>query len=105
MLLKPMFEELVADVQSDHPASDISRKFHNGLVNTLVDIAKLCRDRTTLNRVCLSGGSFNNLFLTQRLSATLREADFEVFMQNEVPAGDGGLSLGQAMVAAHQDVR
>jgi hydrogenase maturation protein HypF len=98
---KPMLQELVADLQSGRPVSEVSRKFHNGLVDTCVEIAKLCRDRTRLDRVCLSGGSFNNLFLTQRLSAALREAEFEVFMQNEVPAGDGGLSLGQAMVAAH----
>jgi hydrogenase maturation protein HypF len=100
-----MFEELIEDVSRGTPVSEISLKFHNGLVNIFVEIAETLRDRTSLNRVCLSGGTFNNLYLTKNLNAALSAASFEVFTQNEVPAGDGGLSLGQAMVAAFQDVR
>ena len=97
-----IFEELVEDVSRGAAASDISRKFHNGLVNIFVKIAGSLRDRTSLNRVCLSGGTFNNLYLTINLVAALTAAEFDVFTQNEVPAGDGGLSLGQAVVAAHK---
>ena len=97
-----MFEELVQDVLHGTSVSEISRNFHNGLVNIFLEIARTLRDRTSLNRVCLSGGTFNNLYLTTNLVAALSAAEFEVFTQNEVPAGDGGLSLGQAMVAAHQ---
>ena len=100
---RPMFEALVADVLSNQPPPEISRKFHNGLVTAFVAIAETLRDRTSLNRVCLSGGTFNNLYLTTHLVAALTTARFEVLTQNEVPAGDGGLSLGQAMVAAHQN--
>ncbi len=46
--------------------------------------------------------SFQNVYLLERLSARLREECFEVFPHSEVPAGDGGLSLGQALVTAHQ---
>jgi hydrogenase maturation protein HypF len=99
---RPMFETLVEDVVSRTPTSEISRKFHNGLVNIFVQIAETLRDRTLLNRVCLSGGTFNNLYLTTNLVAALTAAEFEVFTQNELPAGDGGLSLGQALVAAHR---
>jgi len=56
--------------------------------------------KTTFNRVCLSGGTFHNIYLSQRLEAKLSKAGFEVFTQKEVPSGDGGLSLGQALVAA-----
>lgn len=98
-----MFEDLIEDVSSGTPVSAISRKFHNGLVHIFVDIAQNLRNRTSLNRVCLSGGTFNNLYLTTNLVAALAAANFEVFTQNEVPAGDAGLSLGQAMVAAHKD--
>jgi len=97
---RPMFEALVADVLSNQPVSEISLRFHNGLVTTFVSLAETLRDRDSLNRVCLSGGTFNNLYLTMRLVRALTAAGFEVFTQNEVPAGDGGLSLGQAMVAA-----
>ena len=96
-----MLQDLIADVLGSADISQISRKFHDGLTNVFTDVAKNLRDRTSLNRVCLSGGTFNNLYLTTRLVAALTAADFEVFTQNEVPAGDGGLSLGQAMVAAH----
>ena len=98
----PMFEALLEDIRQGHTASRISRKFHNGLVNVFTQVAIALRHRTSLNRICLSGGTFNNLYLTSRLVAQLQCDGFDVFTQNEVPAGDGGLSLGQAMVAAHQ---
>ena len=97
-----MFEALLEDVLRNQPIAHISRKFHNGLVNIFAQLAETLRDRTSLNRVCLSGGTFNNLHLTTNLVAALTAADFEVFTQNEVPSGDGGLSLGQAMIAAHK---
>jgi hydrogenase maturation factor HypF (carbamoyltransferase family) len=50
--------------------------------------------------VCLSGGTFHNVYLSERLEARLSEVGFEVFTQKEVPSGDGGLSLGQALAAA-----
>lgn len=100
-----MFEQVIEDVAQNRHVAEISRKFHNGLVNIFVQIAENLRDQTTLNRVCLSGGTFNNLYLTTQLVSRLGSAGFEVFTQNEVPAGDGGLSLGQAMVAAYQAVQ
>jgi hydrogenase maturation protein HypF len=99
---RPMFESLVEDVCQRRPLAEISRKFHNGLANVFVKIAERLREHTSLNRVCLSGGTFNNLYLTTQLLSRLSADGFEVFTQNEVPAGDGGLSLGQAMVAAHR---
>jgi hydrogenase maturation protein HypF len=52
--------------------------------------------------VCLSGGTFHNVYLLSGLQKRLAESGFEVFVQSQVPAGDGGLSLGQAMIAAYQ---
>ena len=96
----PLFEALLDDLHRSVPATAISRRFHNGLVEGFVQLATLLRERATLNRVCLSGGTFHNFYLSQRLESRLSEAGFEVFTQKEVPAGDGGLSLGQALVAA-----
>jgi len=98
---RPMFEALIEDILQRRPASEISAKFHNGLVKVFVQLAHAIRGGTSLSRVCLSGGTFNNAYLTTHLSSELRAADFEVFTQNDLPAGDGGLALGQAMVAAH----
>ena len=80
----------------------ISAKFHQGLVEVFARIAQQIREREGLNRVCLSGGTFQNRFLSERLQQRLAGLSFEVFAHSEVPAGDGGLSLGQAMVAAHR---
>ena len=80
---------------------DISRRFHNGLVEVFVEVTNRLRERSGIERVCLSGGTFQNVYLFERLCARLRKSGFQVFIHGEVPAGDGGLSLGQAMVAAH----
>jgi hydrogenase maturation protein HypF len=97
---RPLFEALLADLSGNTPATTISRRFHNGLVEGFVELATRLRNQTALHRVCLSGGTFHNLYLSQRLEARLSESGFEVFTQKEVPSGDGGLSLGQALVAA-----
>jgi hydrogenase maturation protein HypF len=99
---KPMFEALVSDLRRGESASLISCRFHNALIEIFVHLAILLRDRTGLERACLSGGTFQNVYLHEGLGTRLRAAGFEVFTHSEVPAGDGGLSLGQAMVAAHR---
>ncbi len=98
----PAVEAIVEDVTRNVPNSVISRRFHNGLTNGLVEIALLLRQRMGINRVCLSGGTFQNEFLAQRLERRLAAEGFAVFRHSEVPANDGGLSLGQAIVAAHR---
>ncbi len=97
---RQLFEMLVRDLRRNVAVGKMSRRFHNGLVQTFVRLADLLRDKTSLNRVCLSGGTFHNVYLSQQLESRLTEAGFEVFTHHEVPAGDGGLSLGQAMIAA-----
>jgi len=97
---RPLFGALLDDLGRDLSVAAISRRFHNGLVEGFVQLATLLREKTALDRVCLSGGTFHNIYLSQRLEERLSEAGFEVFSQKEVPSGDGGLSLGQALVAA-----
>ena len=97
-----LFVELLADLERSTPVGIISARFHLGLVEALAKAAEILGRRTGLERVCLSGGSFNNRFLLEHLQAHLRGAGLQVFTQAEVPAGDGGLSLGQALVAAHR---
>ena len=97
---KPLFEALVEDLGHGIPISTISRRFHDGLIDAFSKIADRLRQRTSLNRVCLSGGTFNNVYLLTRLRSRLESEGFEVFTHSVVPSGDGGLSLGQVMVAA-----
>jgi hydrogenase maturation protein HypF len=97
----PLFEAVLADLRSGASRGKISQRFHDGLIAALVDTARFLKQKTKLTKVCLSGGSFQNRYLLEQLQTRLQEDDFEVFSNAMVPAGDGGLSLGQAMIAAH----
>jgi hydrogenase maturation protein HypF len=99
---KPLFEAIIFDLRNRVPTGVISQRFHNGLVEVFTKLAVLLRERTGARRVCLSGGTFQNVYLLERLQSRLDSTGFEVFSHSQVPAGDGGLSLGQALVAAHR---
>jgi len=99
---KPLFDWLLKDIRQQASVADISRKFHNGLALVFVDTAERIRDRTQLNRVCLSGGCFLNALLLETMITEMKERSFEVFFHTEVPAGDGGISLGQAVIAGRR---
>ena len=98
----PLFQWLLRDIRHQEPIGDISRRFHAGLAATFVELAEKIRAQSKLNRVCLSGGCFQNVLLFDLLREGLSAKSFEVYFHSEVPAGDGGISLGQALVAAHR---
>jgi len=99
---KRLFHSIVGDLEQETPVAAISGRFHNGLVLAFKEVAHRLRQASGLNRVCLSGGTFHNVYLLTHLQDALENDGFEVFSQRQVPAGDGGLSLGQAMIAAHR---
>ena len=99
---RPMFLALVQDLREGLPTGVVSLRFHLGFVDVLACVADLVRGRTGIDRICLSGGSFQNCFLSENLQKRLEAAGFQVFTHAEVPCGDGGISLGQAFVAAHR---
>jgi hydrogenase maturation protein HypF len=77
----------------------VSAMFHSGVAHLIERIARSIREERRLNRVVLSGGVFQNIFLLKRACRRLASAGFEVFTHNRVPANDGGISIGQAAVA------
>jgi hydrogenase maturation protein HypF len=95
-----LLRQLVRDVLDSVPAGIISRKFHDGLADVLVRTAIAAREGFHLDRVCLSGGTFQNAWLAATVERLLCEQGFQVFTHAEVPCGDGGLSLGQAIIAS-----
>jgi len=99
---RPLFRAIVEDLLRGATVGKVSQRFHDGLVAVLSRLAQILRERTSLTSVCLSGGTFQNAYLATRLEQRLRETGFNVFTHSQVPAGDGGLSLGQAVVAAHR---
>ena len=98
---RPLFEAVLDDLKQNAPAGIVSRRFHVGLVEVLAHLARLIRAKTGLDNICLSGGSFQNAFLFEHLRRKLEGDGLNVFTHSEVPCGDGGLSLGQALIAAH----
>jgi hydrogenase maturation protein HypF len=99
---RPLFRAVVDDLKCGLPAGIVSRRFHEGFVDVLARTAKLIHGETGLDNICLSGGSFQNVFLLEHLKRRLEAEGLNVFTHSEVPCGDGGLSLGQALVAAHR---
>jgi hydrogenase maturation protein HypF len=97
---KPLFEALLRDLADHAEVRDVSRRFHRGLARLFAQLSEQIRESRQLNRVCLSGGCFQNSLLFGMLLGALRERSFEVYFHAEVPAGDGGISLGQALIAA-----
>jgi hydrogenase maturation protein HypF len=98
--LSPAIRMLVHDVEKGVPAGTMSARFHNTAAFGLLDLAKLARDRTGLQTVALSGGVFCNRYLANRLIRGLKAAGLQVLFNRDVPANDGGVSLGQAAIAA-----
>ncbi len=89
----------VADLRDGLPPQTVSAKFHLGVVQLIVSIARNVRDERRLNRVALSGGVFQNLLLLENVCRRLKTDGFEVLTHSRVPTNDGGISLGQAVVA------
>ncbi len=80
----------------------ISARFHRTMAQVIVDSCLRIRQSTGLTRVCLSGGTFQNLRLLEHSVTGLREQGFDVFIHHRVPPNDGGLALGQAVIANHR---
>jgi hydrogenase maturation protein HypF len=97
---RPMIERIAREAAEGAPRPAISAKFHNTLAEAMVETCRRIRGETKLARVCLSGGTFQNMRLLGLAVAGLRGAGFEVFPHAKVPPNDGGIALGQAAIAA-----
>ncbi len=97
--VRPMIEAIVRDVLAAKPTGWISAAFHNTMAAIVVDVCTRLRLAERITRVCLSGGTFQNVYLAGRAVAGLGAAGFEVFLHSKVPPNDGGISLGQAVIA------
>ena len=94
----PMIEAVVGDVRRKTPQGKIAARFHNGMVRLLADAAEKASGNAGLKRIALSGGVFQNAFLSERLEGELAGRGFEVYGHREVPANDACIALGQAYI-------
>jgi hydrogenase maturation protein HypF len=93
-----MWDEIVRDLEKKVPVSIISARFHNMLVNVIIAVAR----KTGMERVVLTGGCFQNRYLTEHAVKRLREEGFKPYWHQRVPPNDGGLALGQIMATVYQ---
>ena len=99
METKPIIQGVVRDLIEGEAPDVISGRFHNTLVKMLHRICMTVRTESGISQVVLSGGVFQNETLLSGLTKLLGADGFEILSHAQVPANDGGLSLGQAVIA------
>jgi hydrogenase maturation protein HypF len=92
----PMIRQLLADVGRNESSDVISAKFHNALAEMIVAVTKKIGEQNVL----LTGGCFQNRYLTERAVAGLREEKFTPYWHQRIPPNDGGIALGQCIAAS-----
>ncbi|MFF7309008.1 carbamoyltransferase HypF [Streptomyces sp. NPDC008137] len=97
----PVLNALVADLRRGTPAPVLAARFHRAVARAVTEICRRARQDTGLATVALSGGVFANALLEEECARLLSENGFAVLRHGEVPPNDGGLALGQLVVAAH----
>jgi hydrogenase maturation protein HypF len=100
----PMWRQLLADLSAGETPGRVAARFHVGLTNAVADLAVDLAGSAGVAAVALSGGVFQNRTLLEGTAKRLRDAGLRVLTHRQVPANDGGLSLGQAVVAAARRV-
>lgn len=95
----PMVTGLLADIAAAVPLHAISQKFHNTLAEYIIAVAR----RIGIERVVLTGGCFQNVYLLTHTVGRLREEKFQPYWHQRIPPNDGGIALGQiyASIRAH----
>ena len=96
----PVLRALVDDLAAGRPTGALALGFHRALASVMGELAGRLAEATGIDQVALSGGVFQNALLVELVERELEDRGFEVLTHQVVPANDGGLSLGQAAVAA-----
>jgi hydrogenase maturation protein HypF len=101
ILLHELIAAVLADLLKGCNASSVAMRFHNTVAIMARDVCLKIRGESGLNSVALSGGCFQNRLLLTKVSGLLGQCGFAVLTHKDVPANDGGISLGQAVIAAN----
>ncbi len=97
---EPTFREIINDLRSKTLPGNISAKFHNTVINVIFATVSEIRQNTGINKVVLSGGSFQNAIISGKTEQLLTNNKFTVYAHQKVPSNDGGIALGQLAIAA-----
>jgi len=96
----PVWREITVDLEHNKPAGIVSERFHRTMAKMFAAAMNKAREKTGLNEVVISGGVFHNEILTRQLVKLLEVYGFTVYQHRNIPPGDGGISLGQAIIAS-----
>jgi hydrogenase maturation protein HypF len=100
ILFDNMFREIIEDIQHGTDGGIISAKFHNTIISVIFDCLKDIRDQEGIRTVVLSGGVFQNKYLLTGVETILGKNGFRFFSHSAIPSNDGGIALGQLVIAA-----
>jgi hydrogenase maturation protein HypF len=97
--LRDLLAAVIGDLHRGTPKGRISLKFHNTVAQMIDEMCQLIANETAITQVALSGGVFQNRLLLRKTVSLLERSGFQVFTHRQVPCNDGGISLGQAVIA------
>jgi hydrogenase maturation protein HypF len=100
----PLLQAAVEDALHHVAPAKMATRFHNAVANLVIEMSLRVRSHTGINQIALSGGVFQNMALLRPTVRRLQAAGFEVLVHRFVPPNDGGLALGQAVIAAAQAI-
>lgn len=97
--LSELFSAIITDLHQGASKAKISARFHSTVAQVVNQTCQLINERTGIKQVVLSGGTFQNRLLLRKAITLLKTSGFSVFTHKQVPCNDGGISLGQAVIA------
>jgi hydrogenase maturation protein HypF len=97
--LQPAIKQIIEDLNKNISKGKIAARFHSTIIEVVVAICQKIAQAEGLKQVCLSGGCFMNRILLEGCYRRLTDLGFEVYFNSQVPINDGGLAVGQALIA------
>jgi hydrogenase maturation protein HypF len=101
----PMWQAMLSDLQRQTPLTSIATRFHGGLIIAISEMISRLSSQHGLTTVVLSGGCMQNKYLLEELNHALTEQGLHCLSHAQMPSNDGGISLGQAAVAAARTLK
>ena len=95
-------EQIVSDINNKTPVPVISAKFHNTIIELIIQTVSKISSQHNIKKVVLSGGTFQNKFLTENIEQKFAQNGYNVYSQLKIPANDAGIALGQLIIGANR---
>jgi hydrogenase maturation protein HypF len=101
--VRDLFSAIIGDLQSRTPKAVIAARFHNTIGRLITELCQKISSSTGITGVALSGGVFQNRLLLRQTTARLESTGLNVYTHRQVPCNDGGISLGQVVIAHYNE--